>query len=305
MPLQSLSDRLTGAVWGHLIGDALGVPYEFEPPSVIGRVVWGRRGTHGQLPGTWSDDGGLMLALLDSLLSVGFDLRDQGRRALRWLHESDYKPGAVFDIGSTTSAALRRFVLGAEPERCGGASENDNGNGALMRILPVALVGRSLPDNILFDQACRASCLTHAHPRSQLTCAVYCFILRDLLHGTLDRAAILEDAFAAARKYATDNRHVELENLRHFRARTGSGYVLDTFWSAWDAFRNADSYRQAVETAVQYGNDTDTTAAVAGGLAGAYWGLGSIPVDWLRNMRGQGIVAPLIDRLVADSDPGQ
>src|SRR5260221_10416193 len=80
-----IRDRLAGAVGRHLVGDAMGMPYEFLPPDAIGKVRWGHRGTHGQPPGTWSDDGGLMLALLDSLLSAGFDLEDQGRRALRWL----------------------------------------------------------------------------------------------------------------------------------------------------------------------------------------------------------------------------
>src|SRR5205807_7589843 len=125
----NLQDRLAGAVWGHLIGDAIGVPYEFLPPEAITEVRWGQRGTHGQPPGTWSDDGGLMLALLDSLLSAGFDLEDQGRRALRWLDGPDYKPGELFDIGNTTAAALQRIRSGTPAEMAGGADERDNGNG--------------------------------------------------------------------------------------------------------------------------------------------------------------------------------
>ena len=295
----SLADRLSGAVWGHLVGDALGVPYEFEPPTSIGSVIWGKHGTHRQPPGTWSDDGGLMLALLDSLSSVGFDPKDQGRRAIAWLDGPDYKPGERFDIGGTTSSALHSFKHGTEPDQCGGQSENDNGNGSLMRILPVALVGRTLSGELLFDQACRASRLTHAHPRSEVTCGVYCLIVRRLLDGATDRDAVLSDSFEAASAYAAGDRLSELERLRHFRSRTGSGYVFDTFCSAWDAFRSSVSYQPAVEGAIAYGNDTDTTAAVAGGLAGVYWGVTSIPPDWLRNMRGQNVVKPLLDRLTS------
>ncbi len=137
-----LTDRLAGGLWGHLVGDALGVPYEFKSARHIGEVVWGHKGTHRQLPGTWSDDGGLTLALLDSLLSVGFDPTDQGQRFLRWSYGEKYAPGPPFDIGTTTSLALRRLDSGVTAAEAGGRSVDDNGNGSLMRILPIALVGR-------------------------------------------------------------------------------------------------------------------------------------------------------------------
>src|SRR2546428_7603071 len=132
---------LAGAVWGHLVGVALGLPYEFAPAGEIGVVTWGHKGTHGQPAGTWSDDGGLMLALLDSLLSAGFDLADQAQRALRWLDGPDYKPGVVFDVGNTTKLALDRLKSGTPPEQAGGRDEHDNRNRTLMRILPIVLGG--------------------------------------------------------------------------------------------------------------------------------------------------------------------
>jgi ADP-ribosylglycohydrolase len=142
--MMELSERLAGGVWGHLVGDALGVPYEFLEPEEIGEVVWAKVGTHGQPAGTWSDDGGLMLALLDSLLNKGFDLQDQGRRALAWLEGPDYKPGLRFDVGNTTRESLMRLKSGVEASLAGGDRERHLGNGSLMRILPVALVGRDL-----------------------------------------------------------------------------------------------------------------------------------------------------------------
>ena len=123
-----VSDRLAGAVWGHLVGDAMGVPYEFGPPVLPEEVQWGHRATYRpQPPGTWSDDGGLMLSLLDSLLEVGFDSEDQGRRALDWWLGDAYKPGPLFDVGLITRESLERIRNGTEPELAGATGEDENG----------------------------------------------------------------------------------------------------------------------------------------------------------------------------------
>jgi ADP-ribosyl-[dinitrogen reductase] hydrolase len=298
------ADRLTGGVWGHLVGDAIGVPYEFTPPSAIAAVEWGRSGTHGQPPGTWSDDGGLMLALLDSLLSSGFNLNDQGRKAVAWMDGPDYKPGRLFDVGIATEAALSRVRAGTPPERAGGVGERDNGNGSLMRILPVALVGRDLPPRELAAQAMRASALTHRHPRSQVVCGLYVLVGQALVQGESDLATALKFAESIMTSLAKADFSNELRSVMAYKPRCGSGYVVDTFWSAWEAVRGAVDYRDAVVRAVRYGNDTDTTACVAGGLAGLYWGLGSIPDEWLSAMRGRAIVEPLVARLV-DGGPSR
>src|SRR5207247_8835905 len=155
------------------VGDALGVPYEFEPAGEIGVVTWGHKGTHSQPVGTWGDDGGVLLALLDSLLSAGFDPADQAQRALRWLDGPDYKPGVVFDVGHTTKAALDRLKSGTPPEQAGGRDEHDNGNGSLMRILPIALVGHGLEPERLIAHACRSPKPPHAHPPCQAQYALY------------------------------------------------------------------------------------------------------------------------------------
>src|SRR5687767_15859369 len=129
-------ELVRGAVYGHLVGDAIGVPYEFG--HHIETVELRGHGTHNQRPGTWSDDGALMLALLDSLVSVGFDPEDQGRRALAWWDERAYTPDGdgAFDIGSATSTALHRLRAGVPAIDAGGTEERDQGNGSLMRILP-------------------------------------------------------------------------------------------------------------------------------------------------------------------------
>ncbi len=297
-----LPARLSGGVWGHLVGDALGVPYEFRDASAIGDVVWRGGGIHGQPAGTWSDDGALMLALLDSLLDAGFDPADQGRRALRWWREGTYAPGAnVFDIGGATSAALRRLEAGAPAEEAGVAGEA-LGNGSLMRILPLALVERTVTDAELVAEAERASNVTHAHPWCRAACALHALVVRRLLRGEVDRAAALAGARVDLRRIWVDRGDdvllAALDALERWSGREGRGHVLDSFWSAWDAFAGAESYRDAVVGAVRYGQDTDTTAAIAGGLAGVYWGFDGIPGEWLAGLRGPGIVRPLVDRLI-------
>jgi ADP-ribosyl-[dinitrogen reductase] hydrolase len=292
-------DRLLGGVWGHLVGDAMGVPYEFGPALPASEVRWGHRsGYRPQPPGTWSDDGGLMLALLDSLLTVGFDTTDQARRALDWWIHDRYRPGRLFDIGLITRESLERFRTGTPAELAGATGERDNGNGSLMRILPVALVGHGATDAELVDQAMRASSVTHAHPRSRVTCAVYVLVARRLLLGQHDRSDVVQVAFKTVRGLVVGSEAAELDLLRKFPTRAGSGYVVDCFWSAWDSFAGAGSYGEAIERAIAYGDDTDTTACVAGGLAGAYWGLSGIPTEWLEAMRGRDLVDPMTSALL-------
>lgn len=303
MPAQrndlALNDRLAGGVWGHLVGDAMGVPYEFQPPRLLDEISWGHQATYRpQPPGTWSDDGGLMLALLDSLVRGTFDTTDQGQRALEWWLGSGYKPGPIFDIGLITREALERIRTGTAPEEAGAVGERDNGNGSLMRILPVALVGHQATDAELIAQAMRASSLTHRHARSKVTCAVYVLAARSLLHGARDRVRVLADAFDAVAANVGESERDELNVVKSYSARTGSGYVVDCFWSAWDAFASGRSYSGVVKQAIAYGDDTDTSACVAGGLAGIYWGRSGIPAEWLQGMRGHDIVEPILSKLL-------
>ncbi len=298
-PTISTADRLAGAVWGHLVGDALGVPYEFKSATGIGEVYWGQKGTWSQPPGTWSDDGGLMLALLDSLLERGFDLADQGKRSLAWYRTDAYKPGELFDIGGTTRDALRRIERGTPAAGAGGAGEHDNGNGSVMRVLPVALTGTQLSDDDLIGRARQASRVTHAHPRAQLVCALYCLVVRALLLGEGDRDVALAKALHTLASHCSGADRDELSLIQAYPHRTGAIYVVDCFWSAWESFAAARDYQQAVEAAIKLGNDTDTTACVTGGLAGAYWGAGSIPAEWLHGLRGRELVEPMVALMTA------
>jgi len=301
----SRSEVLRGAVYGHLVGDAMGVPYEFTAPDPA-RVVEVREfGSHHQPAGTWSDDGALMLALLDSLLSVGFDPEDQGRRALAWWDGRAYTPDGdgAFDIGSATAQAIARLRAGTRAIDAGGTGERDQGNGSLMRILPLALVDVPDDDAELVERAHLAGRVTHGHPNCQVTCALYVLAARILIEhpgGEPEPALALatdrllsvyegEPAFASVLRGL-------LAHRAHLK-RPGGSWVLDSFWSAWEAFASASSYREAIERCIRYGHDTDTTAAIAGGLAGLRWGVEGIPAEWLNAVRGrdlvEGLLAPL------------
>ena len=308
-PAIELHERLGGAVWGHLVGDAVGVPYEFRPANRVGDVRFGAPGTHGQPPGTWSDDGALMLALLDSLLTSGFDTTDQARRALDWYRGTAYTPDGDgrFDVGGATRGAIESFEAGTPAEDAGRTHERANGNGSLMRILPLGLVEREVADVELVARAHRASRVTHGTVRAQVACALYSIVGRRLLGGEGGRAAALVDARRSLRSVyegAAAGEHLAaLDHLEGYAERGGRGSVWDAFWSAWDAFAGADDYAGTIRRAVAYGNDTDTTAAIAGGLAGLRWGIGGIPGEWLRGMRGREVVEPLIVRLTKAENP--
>jgi ADP-ribosylglycohydrolase len=252
-----------------------------------------------------------MLALLDSLIGVGFDPEDQGRRALAWWDERAYTPDGdgAFDIGSATSTALHRLRAGVPAIDAGGTEERDQGNGSLMRILPIALIDPPVDDAALAERAHLASRVTHGHPNCQVACALYVLVARilaDRADGEPEVALALATdrllaVYAGQQAFASVLR--ELLAHRSSLRKPGGGWVLDSFWSAWEAFASAGSYRETIERAVGYGHDTDTTAAIAGGLAGIRWALdeseGAIPSEWLEALRGKDIVEEIFRRASA------
>jgi ADP-ribosylglycohydrolase len=307
-----MTDRDRAAVYGHLVGDAIGVPYEFSVPDPYRVVDLRGYASHNQPPGTWSDDGALMLALLDSLANAGFDPEDQARRALAWADTGAYTPDGDgrFDIGGATSSALARVRRGVPAIDAGGTDERDQGNGSLMRILPLALADRATDDRERVEHAHLASRVTHGHPNCQVACALYVLVARELNLGAAPEAALTKAVERLRTVYAEEPAFASvLEQLLAHRSKVkkpGGGWVFDSFWSAWDAFAEGSSYRDTIERAIRLGRDTDTTAAIAGGLAGLRWGLdereGGIPREWLSALRGRDIVEPILARL--KSPPG-
>jgi ADP-ribosylglycohydrolase len=310
-------DVRAAGLLGLLVGDAAGVPYEFNlpqqlpAPALIDMVpppAFHR--TYGHLPpGTWSDDGAQALCLLESLVEhQGLHLEDFAARLLRWAdHGHLAVDGDVFDIGIQTARAMHRLRGGASPLVSGSTGERECGNGSLMRVLPLAL-WHAGPDDALVRDAHRQSLPTHAHARNQAVCAYYCLVAR----GYLQRHDNPWD-FADRRlgQIYRDWPHpneaemflAELDVVRRFpalQAPSGSGYVVDTLWSARAALEEP-SFEGVIRAAILLGQDTDTTACVAGGLAGIRFGSHGIPARWLAQMRGAELVLPLLTRLCAEA----
>lgn len=302
-------ERVEGGLWGLLVGDALGVPYEFAPPQRIPEPrriemvppVEFLRSHHGVRPGTWSDDGAQALCLLESLLERGgMDAEDLMDRICRWFRDGHLAVGRdVFDVGLQTSGSISKFLKGRPALECGRGDEQGNGNGSLMRVLPLALWHRG-PDRDLVDAARLQSHPTHAHPRSELCCALLCLWARRLTQGTLDpwmeAVEILEGIYppGTAERRELDQGVQPREDL----VPKGSGYVVDTLHSARFAMSQR-SFEDVVKAAVALGHDTDTTACVAGGLAGIRHGVHAIPRRWMKAMRGKDLVEPLLEGLKA------
>ncbi len=300
--------ELRDGIMGLCVGDALGVPVEFMAREDLAEYpVTGMRayGTHQQPAGTWSDDTSLTLCLLDSL-SHGLDLRDTMERFADWFVHGAYTPhGDAFDIGTGTRMAIDRFLKGADPLECGGRGEHNNGNGSLMRILPLVfylrathgegLAGRIHQDYRIMEVIHDVCRLTHGHRRSQIACGIYVLIAEQLI-GAQDReTAVRKGLQKAAQWYEEHPGYAEeltvysrlldpdFANLSEEQISSG-GYVVHTLEAALWCFLGTDRYRTCVLKAVNLGDDTDTVAAVAGGLAGLFYGSEAIAPEWLETI---------------------
>ena len=288
---EKADDRPLALILGVAVGDALGVPVEVKKRGTF--LVTGMQGygTHNQPPGTWSDDTSLTLALADSFLTDDVNLEGIARRFTEWYDNAAYTPhGKVFDIGNATAKAIERLKKGVAPEQAGGAGERDNGNGSLMRIAPLAFYMYAIrkPEE-RFRIVKEVSSLTHAHEWSVAACYIYVEMLNKLRMGRKKKEAYTElrEDFARGVPFiskATLAKFVRiLENdisaLPEEDIRS-SGFVIDTLEAAFWCFLTTDNYKDAVLKAVNLGDDTDTTGAVTGALAGLAYGLEGIPQEW-------------------------
>ncbi len=280
---------------GTAIGDALGVPVEFLSREKIAQnPVTDMRafGTHRQPKGTWSDDSSMLFCTAEAL-TQGYDLQQIALNFVRWYQDGFWTPhGEVFDIGNATRSAILSIKNGTPLTQTGGTSEHSNGNGSLMRILPIALVINQLTIKERFQIVSEVSALTHAHFRSCLACFIYVEYALKLMVGQ-EKTAAYQNLQQEIKAFITQNadfqpteiqlfHRVLEENISRFPAQTmhGSGYVLHTLESSIWALLTTQTYAEAVLKAVNLGEDTDTTGAVTGGLAGIYYGIENIPALW-------------------------
>lgn len=299
--MELLCKQIQDGILGLAVGDALGVPVEFLPRRKLrwSPVVEMRAyGTHNQPAGTWSDDTSMTLCTLKSL-TKGVDYDDMMNRFCRWVDDGYMTAyGKLFDIGRTTLYALRLYRSGTPALQCGGTDVRDNGNGSLMRILPAIFYlrreyGATCMDNPeAFELIHNLSRLTHGHAISQIACGLYCCIANDLMNGATLQDAIDSAALVLKNWYGLREEFVPwISEFDFLNAETlaalpeeaikSSGYVVDTLQAAlWCLITNR-SYHDCMLKAVNLGYDTDTVAAVAGGVAGILYGAESIPEDWL------------------------
>jgi ADP-ribosylglycohydrolase len=297
-------------VLGHAVGDALGVPAEFcsrahmDAHPICDMVGFG---SYPYPAGTWSDDTSMSLCALKVLADGAADWDAIMRHFGAWIDEGAFSPvGECFDVGRACLAAVRRYQEGTPPVDCGGRGEFDNGNGSLMRIHPFVLYAMyshavDAPDAFI---TC-ASSLTHAHPCAVAACLIYAAVLREVLEAPC-KQSVRRGLRLAAQRYA----HTEggerfarlfdpaFESLA--REYIGSsGYVVDTLEAAVWCLLTTNSYKECVLCAVNLGEDTDTTAAVAGGLAGALYGYEAIPVAWRETLSAATAIEALCRRAAA------
>lgn len=287
--------QLKAAILGVAVGDALGVPVEFEDREyILEDPVTGMRGhgTHYQPAGTWSDDTSLTLCLAEALIH-GFDLSLIAQNFMQWAKQGWWTPyGDAFDIGVATSDAIERLVEGVSPENSGATKEYENGNGSLMRILPLVFYVHSMSITDRFHHVQLVSSITHGHIRSVIACFYYVEFAKLLLDGSSPKEAyqILQ---VEVPRFLT-SQSIDSVEIQYFHRILSfdislldaeeiesSGYVVHTLEASLWCLLTSTSYAEAVLKAVNLGDDTDTTAAVTGGLAGLYFGLDQIPVEWI------------------------
>lgn len=281
--------KVFDGIIGLAVADAVGVPVEFRDRDTYEVTEMRGYGTYNQPPGTWSDDSSMTLATVESIGRLGkIDPVDIMDNFVMWLEHAAFTPhDEVFDVGGATRRAITRYDNGTPIDCCGGCSVMDNGNGALMRILPLAFIPNSL------GNVPQIAGLTHAHSISQKGCNLYVMIAKHLLiKRPFKRFFEAEDLFTG--EYS---RILNIPNMKRDEIRS-SGYVVDTLEAALWCLYHTNSYKDCVLLAVNLGGDTDTVAAVAGGLAGILYGCGGesgVPDEWIAQVARKDWIKGLCD----------
>jgi ADP-ribosyl-[dinitrogen reductase] hydrolase len=308
------NNKKLGGLYGALLGDACGCPYEFKKPAHIPPYDQidmvpppGYNRTWKAIPvGTYTDDGAQTLVLMEILLSLemllggseilpSFDVSKFRAKLYAWLGGGYMSVDNItFDSGNQTKQALM-FCNSAEEVIEKLSEEKHSGNGSLMRSIPVALVVTNLQDAMTLGA--KHSLATHPNARCQMICALYCGVAFQMLDSK-EADDVLSATFAEAYKLFPQHRS-ELDFIAESERDEveGSGYVVDAFWSALHALRTGKTFKDVIKNAIALGNDTDTTACIAGGLAGIKFGYDDLPDDWLGLLRGKHLIQPLADRL--------
>lgn len=310
--------NVKSALLGLAVGDALGVPVEFySRPELKKKPVTGMRsyGTWNQPIGTWSDDTSMTIAAMESIARLKkFDANDIMKNFVRWLKKNEFNANDnTFDCGNTSGAAINNFIAGDPPSACGLNDIRSNGNGSLMRIFPAVFFAYKKAATI--DDALaivhELSALTHAHEYSLMGCGIYYFVAAQILDGTANLSDAVnsglhkaKDFYAAQDKFAEGMKVYERLFSDDFAALPEDeiesyGYIVPTLEAALWCLLNTNNYKSAVLTAVNLGKDTDTVGAIAGGMAGLFYGIEQIPAAWLDVIKKREYLENIADNFFA------
>lgn len=304
-------ETIKSVLFGVAVGDALGVPVEFKSRYDIKRnpvTDMVGYGTYNQPPGTFSDDSSLTFCLAEAL-TAPFDLHSIGQNFINWLY-NDYwtSRGNVFDVGVATHQAIWRLADGIQPDLAGGVDVSSNGNGSLMRIAPLLFYLLDKPIGMRYVIIKQVSSITHGHVRSVIACFYYLEFARQILEDK-NKFKIYENLKISVTSHlilqSTDPTELALFDrlLKHnIYEQTeenilSDGYVIHTLEASIWCLLTTTNYKQAVLKAVNLGEDTDTTGAVTGGLAGLLYGFNKIPSKWLKTIAKHEEINDLSKRL--------
>ncbi len=304
-------DRFHGALVGLAVGDALGTALEFKPPGTfrpIRDMVGG--GPFGLQPGQWTDDTSMALCLADSLMNRrGFDPVDQMQRYLRWWREG-YRSskGFCFDIGATVRQSLALFEATSNPFS-GSRDPQTAGNGSLMRLAPVVMFFHTNPEEAI-RLAGESSRTTHGATAAIDACRYFGGLLLGALSGE-PRDQILAPLYRPGGRWAEGALVAEVEEVAAGSFRRleppsiqGTGYVVRSLEAALWAFARSENFQDGCLAAVNLGDDADTTGAIFGQIAGAYWGMTGIPDEWLERLWAAEEIIEIADRIFSHTSEG-
>jgi len=305
------TDKIKSVLFGVAVGDALGVPVEFNGRENIRKnpvTDFIGYGTYNLPAGTWSDDSSLTFCLAEALTNE-FDLHIIGQNFVKWRYNNFWiARGNVFDIGNATQQAIDRLATGVQPDLAGGFDDPSNGNGSLMRISPLLFYLLDKPVNVRYEITKQDSSITHGHIRSVIACFYYLEFARQLvaqkdkfeiyknlqteITNQLTSLSINPTEIAKFDRLLKQNIHEQTEENVY-----SSGYVLHTLEASIWCLLTTDNYKDAVLKAVNLGEDTDTTGAVTGGLAGLLYGFDNIPANWIKQLARNNDIENLAERL--------
>lgn len=288
-------------LYGIAIADAIGVPYEFLKRDSFKCNDMIGYGSHDQPAGTWSDDTSLTLCLAAAMNINDINYNKIANNMISWLKHRKFLAGiTLFDVGNTTRQAINNMYSGIDPIKCGPSGITNNGNGALMRIAPSVYYLMNEKDiDERYKIIKNLSSMTHGHDISVIGCQIFIEYLIEL-YLTKDKIKAYERMkkninnfyILHPNEFIKEYDRILTNDITTYEYNeiSGAGYVVNTLEAALYCFLTTDTYQDAVLKGVNLGLDTDTTAAVIGALAGPYYGIDSIPIQWIEKLKNKELI---------------